>query len=123
MVTITLPMPPTANHIWQHAGGRHYLSAAYEQFKRHVANQIMVADLPTYLKERIAVRIDLHFKSKHRCDIENRVKALNDAISQSSKLWADDALIDLLIVQRKENDSNGKCVVSVCLMEECEELF
>jgi Holliday junction resolvase RusA-like endonuclease len=55
-----------------------------------------------YEGQRFTLSLTLHFPDKRRCDLDNRIKLVQDALSDA--LGFDDKQIDRLIVQRGEPD-------------------
>ena len=114
-----LPMPPTVNHYWARAkNGAMYLTPKARAYKTQVLTR--VADRRIVRKEklnftnneRLAVKITLHFDTKAKNDLDNRLKGLLDALT-SVNVWGDDSQIDKLIVERGEVRKGGLCVVEI----------
>ncbi len=119
---IILPLPPTVNHVWKHRvirkGHRHipsvYMTEAGKEYRRRVqractdqgvSQQLLAGSL------RVVVR--LHFPTRRRCDIDNRMKALLDGLTHAG-VWLDDSQIDqLAIVRANQLPPDGKAVVEV----------
>ncbi len=64
------------------------------------------------LKQRLAVTIFLHAPNKRKYDIDNRCKAILDAM-QDSLLFEDDEQIDSLTLRRGEICKGGKAIVHI----------
>ena len=112
-------MPPTVNHYWARAkNGAMYLTPKARAYKTQVLTR--VADRRIVRKEklnftnneRLAVKITLHFDTKAKNDLDNRLKGLLDALT-SVNVWGDDSQIDKLIVERGEVRKGGLCVVEI----------
>lgn len=110
---INLPFPPSINHYWKHRviGKRAsvYLSSEALAYRESVKNALH--DTKT-LNTRLSVSIRLHAPNKRKYDIDNRVKALLDALTHAG-LWEDDELIDQLTIERGDIVKCGMCVVEV----------
>lgn len=52
---------------------------------------------------RFAVAVVLHFNSNRKCDIDNRLKPLLDALTACG-VWDDDAQVDVIMIKRGEKD-------------------
>ncbi|GAA4652063.1 crossover junction endodeoxyribonuclease RusA [Kistimonas scapharcae] len=109
---ITLPLPPTVNHVWKHTvRGRRacvYMSAEGKAYRQHVGlecNRQQVSGLK--LSGRLVVRVGLAFPDRRRCDIDNRLKALFDGLTAAG-VWLDDSQIDELFVARLPVSSESK---------------
>lgn len=118
---VVLPMPPSENERlvtnWAKAkevvaggyykdfGGKSKRGAVtnskiYNQWKHASATLLKKGNFPM-LNGEIAVIIVEVFPDKRRRDIDNRVKGLFDAMTQSGHLFADDSQIVLQTVEKK----------------------
>jgi crossover junction endodeoxyribonuclease RusA len=120
-LTLTVPVPPSLNHAYATFKGRRLLSREGRAFKDGVKTQVLLALRARpkgawYLKgERVALTLALHFKDNRRRDISNTVKLLEDSLSEA--LGFDDCAVDVLHVERKENDTkNPRCVVTLAVL-------
>lgn len=114
-----LPMPPTVNHYWSRAkNGAVYLTPKARAYKTQVLTR--VADRRIVRKEklnfinneRLAVKITLHFGTKAKNDLDNRLKGLLDALTKAN-VWTDDSQIDVLVVQRGNVVKGGRVVIEI----------
>ena len=96
---ISLPYPPSGNHMWKHAGGKHYLTKAAMAYYSQVAYIIAQTGMRLGLEERLAVEVDVYPPDKRKRDLSNVIKVLEDACTKAG-LWQDDSQIDRLVVQR-----------------------
>lgn len=131
-IQLTLPYPPSVNHYYRSLvrckkPGSTDLKDYYVQvlisqegrtYRRLVQQAIQQYGNPkTPTGARLVLFIDIHPKNGAKIDIDNRVKAVQDAITKAG-VWADDSLIDKLIVERKQPMPGGLCVVKIVpLME------
>ncbi len=112
MTTFTIPLPPTANHIWKSSGRRRYLSSEYVAFKGLVAYIVKRERVPNFGKARMAMAVEVCARDRRRMDISNRVKALEDALTAAG-VWDDDEQIDQLHVKRGPIVKGGCAIVIV----------
>lgn len=101
-VSFVLQMPPTVNDAWHHipATGGKALTDEHRQFRTNVISRVrhqMRTDPP--LLGRIELTLRLHFATRRRTDIDNRIKPLQDALTHA-KAYRDDSQIDRLVVER-----------------------
>ena len=102
--TITLPLPPSANHHWRMVlidkSPRMLLSSEGRKYRVAVAAAV-AREWPLWksLAGRIRLEITVHARDARKIDISNRIKALEDALTKA-KVWNDDEQVDLLIVHR-----------------------
>ena len=114
MATYELDWPPTVNTYYRTVMfgkvPRQLLSKKARNFKEGVAAQLAGCDS---INGRLKVSIRLHAPTKRKYDIDNRVKAILDAL-QGAKLFEDDEQIDSIYVVRGEvRPRNGTAIVTV----------
>lgn len=112
-IAVQLDWPPSMNTYWRRAGHRIYLSARGRQFKDATAMQCRIANV-TALQGRIAMQIELSPPTKRKVDIDNRIKAVLDALQ--GWCYYDDEQIDRLVVIRRPIAEGGGCLVVVAEM-------
>lgn len=107
---LTLPYPPSVNHIWRHVvikgTVRTLLSKEGREYKAKVRGGIG-GENDTFAG-RLAVRIIVYPPDRRKRDIENVCKILCDSLSREIKggklvfsgVWFDDSQIDVLHVER-----------------------
>ena len=103
---LTIPFPPSANHIWREGRGRTFRSTEYKTFVQHVGWLWLQAVPPLWSQtERYAVAIELIYDSNRRYDVDNRVKPILDALTKAGA-WKDDSQVDAILVVRGEIDKD-----------------
>lgn len=112
MTTFTIPFPPSTNHIWKSSGKRRFLSSEYVAFKGMVDFIVKRERVPRIGEKRMAVAIELCGPNRRKYDIDNRVKAILDALTASG-VWEDDEQVDQLHVRRGEIVKGGCAVVTL----------
>ncbi|OOR88002.1 hypothetical protein B0181_09235 [Moraxella caviae] len=108
MVELDLPFPPSVNTYWRKYGNRIVLSKQAKEFKAAV----MSRRAGKFGDKRLGVSITLHAPTKRKYDLDNRLKALFDAL-QTAGVFDDDEQIDFINVQRGEIKKGGACVVKI----------
>jgi crossover junction endodeoxyribonuclease RusA len=113
-IEMTLPWPPTVNHIWKRGKRGMYLTDKGKDFYRDAVAVIHSQVSMSMLTERLDVTIDLYPPDRRKWDIDNRTKCVLDACTRAG-VWEDDELIDRLVVERHERDpgKQGFAVVTV----------
>lgn len=112
VVTLRLPHPPSVNHYWRHARGRHYISADGKAYRRQVC-ALVARDGCRALSVPAWVEIAWSPPDRRRRDIDNVLKALLDALGHAG-LYVDDSQIHDLRVRRVGVcDEGGHVVVTV----------
>ena len=108
MIKLVLPFPPTVNHMWGFAGKRKFLKKEAHEFHRIVQEAAIEANAK--ISGRLAIFIALYAPTKRKYDIDNRVKAIQDAL-EFAGVFLDDEQIDFLFVVRREPVKGGLCKV------------
>lgn len=111
MLTLRLPLPPTANNCYPSVGKRRVLSDAAKRFRLAVLYEVARQPRRQPLTGRLELMADFRFPTA-RGDLDNRVKPLQDAL-QDARVFEDDNQIDRLIVLRGERCKPGVCWVTV----------
>jgi len=111
MLILNLPLPPSVNHYWGVHGNRRYVSKAGKEFKLAVQDYVIENCVPKLGEKRLEMQVTLYPRDKRKQDIDNRIKALWDALE--GWVYEDDAQIDILLVQRGEIRKGGGCLVMI----------
>jgi Holliday junction resolvase RusA-like endonuclease len=123
-VSLTLPFPPSVNDLYRAPAKTEnvspylkFLTKEQKQFRQAVAGIVGYAlgrraNKQPPLLGRLRVRIDLYPANEVRMDIDNRIKAILDAL-QRAQVYADDEQLDVLIVDRIRGTQRGECEVSI----------
>lgn len=110
--------PPSVNTYYRNWKGRMVLSTKGREFKHHVAQAVSRYEGPYPLTGRLAVYIMLHAPTRRKYDVDNRIKAILDAM-ESAGVFQDDEQIDVLEVRRGSVEKDGMALVSVEKIEAC----
>lgn len=119
LITLTLPMPPTANSAFTNMRGsngkRRVLTdeaRAYKSTVHVLARTAARKQGWVYANERLELSLVLHFRNNQRRDIANCEKLLTDALAEV--LGFDDCAIDYLHIIRADTDTgNPRCEVAL----------
>jgi len=81
---LDLPMPPSANNMWVHAGRRHYLSEYYSNWREDCDALGMANRWHKHpVKGKFTVAISLNRgKARKGSDADNRIKPILDALQR-----------------------------------------
>ena len=111
MIHLTLPIPPTINHYYGQSGKRKYIKPAGIAYRQKVAEIVSDARHST-LEGRVMLFVAVHPANRIRQDLDNRMKALQDALT-SAGVWVDDSQIDALVLIRKPVIKGGRVDVVI----------
>jgi len=113
MITLSLPYPPSTNGIWRRVGNKTLLSGAARAYRAAVAKTILQAKAQGQLASgllplngRLALALTLIAPNKTRRDLDNHIKAAQDALTHAG-VWRDDAQIDDLHIVRGAIDKEN----------------
>jgi len=110
MGTITLPYPPSVNHMYVHTARGVYMSDTGKAFKWEALAQVPF-DTPRFALElQLAVVINI-YRPRKSGDIDNRVKIVLD--SMNDRLWVDDSQICELHIYRHDDKHNPRIELEV----------
>ena len=116
VIELRLSWPPSVNKIWRNVvvarKQRTLLSASARQWFEVAAVEVMRQRAGAALLGRVHVDITLHAPDRRAIDIDNRAKAVLDALTKGG-IWHDDGQVDVLTVRRAEVMRGGLAVVRV----------
>lgn len=106
---LNLSWPPSVNHYWRHVpmrtktGKLHVntlISAKGRAYKRQIGQEVLAQCRPLRtLEGRLRVAVVLCAPDRRRYDIDNRMKALLDALVDA-KVMRDDGQVDEIAIKR-----------------------
>jgi crossover junction endodeoxyribonuclease RusA len=120
MLILDLPLPPSVNHYWGQHGHRRYVSKAGVAFKALVSEYVIDYRVPKLGIARLAMTVVLFPKDRRKQDIDNRIKALWDALADAG-VFDNDEQIDTLFIERGEIKKGGGCRVYIDILDKIEE--
>jgi crossover junction endodeoxyribonuclease RusA len=120
MLVLNLPLPPSVNHYWGTHGHRRYVSKAGVEFKEQVQDYVLEYRVPKLGAARLEMKVVLHPKDRRKQDIDNRIKALWDALADAG-VFDNDEQIDILVVERGVIKKSGGCLVIIEILDKIEE--
>jgi crossover junction endodeoxyribonuclease RusA len=93
------------------------ISKAGREFKLQVQDYVIDNAVPKMGQKRLQMQVTLFPRDRRKQDIDNRIKALWDALTDAG-VFDDDEQIDILIVQRGEIRKGGGCLVMIDEIDE-----
>ncbi|MDX7873958.1 RusA family crossover junction endodeoxyribonuclease [Aeromonas caviae] len=118
--TVTLPWPPSTNRIWRNVAvsgkPRTLLSQEGRVYRKAAADACLLGKLAgKQIPDRLALRLVVQAPDRRARDLDNTVKAVQDALTHAG-VWLDDSQIDLLLVERGPVVKGGMVSVTVEVM-------
>ena len=112
-VELILTWPPTINSYYVLVRNRKFISKKGKAFRVEVAEAVR-EQLGAWVAcaDRMLVEVILYPPDKRTRDLDNYMKALLDACTESS-VWEDDSLIDQLFIFRGQTISGGRVVMRI----------
>jgi crossover junction endodeoxyribonuclease RusA len=88
------------------------ISKAGKEFKAQVSDYVVEYRVPKLGSARLEMQVILYPRDCRKQDIDNRIKALWDALGDAG-VFDDDEQIDILMVSRGEIKKGGGCLVII----------
>lgn len=117
MIVLNLPLPPSVNSYRTIFRGRMGISKAGREFKAQVSDYVVEYRVPKLGKARLEMKVIIYPRDRRKQDIDNRIKALWDALGDAG-VFDDDEQIDTLIIERGEIKKGGGVLVFIDKIEE-----
>ena len=112
MIVLNLPLPPSVNSYRTIFRNRMGISKAGKEFKAQVSDYVVEYRVPKLGNARLEMQVILYPRDKRKQDIDNRIKALWDALGDAG-VFDDDEQIDILMVSRGAIKKGGGCMVII----------
>jgi crossover junction endodeoxyribonuclease RusA len=106
MLVLSLPFPPSMNTYWRTFRGMTVLSKQGREFKAAVADYVVEYKVPKLGDSKLRVSMVLFPRDKRKIDIDNRIKAVLDAL-QDAGVFNDDFQVDELSIVRGKTIKGG----------------
>ena len=120
MLVLNLPLPPSVNSYRTIFRNRMGISKAGKEFKAKVSDYVIEYKVPKLGAARLEMKVVLYPRDKRKQDIDNRIKALWDALGDAG-VFDDDEQIDVLLIERGEIKKGGGCLVMIDILDKIEE--
>jgi crossover junction endodeoxyribonuclease RusA len=112
MLTLTLPYPPSLNHLHAVVHGRKVLSAKGRAYYAEVARSVMAQSVAPFGGKRISYTVTAFPPDNRRRDLSNLVKAVEDALTHAG-VWNDDSQVDAMTWRRGGASKGGSLFVEI----------
>lgn len=98
-IALSIPFPPSVNRIWRQFQGRTIMSREGRAYRAEVVAAIYAARVQGLGRQKLRLTVAAHMPDDRRRDLDNLLKAANDAM-QAARLFEDDAQITDLRIYR-----------------------
>ena len=113
---VWMPWPPSTNRIWRNVGKRTLLSKEARVFRNRARGELLAQGAANRkLAGRVALQVVLYPKNGRAFDIDNKLKALLDALTYS-RVWLDDGQVDEIRVVRGPQQDEARARVTIMEM-------
>lgn len=109
---LSLPLPPSINTYWRKSPRGMYITKEGRTFRQKVAEIVAERNAMKFGASRLFVSMRVSMRDKRRADIDNRIKAMLDALVHAG-VFDDDSQVDTLYVTRGPVVKGGGCDVVV----------
>lgn len=118
MINITIPYPPSGNHMWKHTRqGKHYLTEKARTYYELVRQAVHTQGRVINIDQAVQVHCVLYPPDKRQRDMDNAWKVISDALTKAN-VWQDDHLIKSLHIEWQVPVKGGKAFVSIGVLGE-----
>lgn len=117
MINLTLPYPPSGNHMWRKGQGRTYLGDRARGFYRDVQYAVMQQGKMINLDMPVTVECRLYPPDNRRRDLDNAWKVLADSLTRA-RVWQDDHLVRRLHLIWQEPAPGGRVEITIAPHDE-----
>ncbi|HVM93905.1 MAG TPA: RusA family crossover junction endodeoxyribonuclease [Terriglobales bacterium] len=113
---IRLPLPPSVNCYWRKSPRGMFITKQGKDFRREVAEIVAERQCLKFGAARLFMAVRLCMRDRRKSDLDNRLKALADALEHAG-VFDNDEQIDELLILRGPIVKGGECYVMLSVRE------
>jgi crossover junction endodeoxyribonuclease RusA len=117
MIVVTLPLPPSVNTYWRKSPRGMFITQQGKDFRKRVAEIVAEQRLMKFGASRLFMAVRLCMRDRRGSDLDNRMKALCDALEHAG-VFDDDEQIDELVISRGPIVKGGQCTVLISVHQQ-----
>lgn len=112
-VTLTLPWPPSVNHLYYTHGRTRHLSKEGRAYHLNVQAAVLEQNVGSFIGGvRLGYELLVFPPDKRKRDLSNVIKAVEDALTKAG-IWPDDSQVDRIAVHRREPVKGGRTEITI----------
>ena len=104
--SFNLPYPPSMNTYWRNFRGRTIIGKPGREFREAVIQFVIDNNIPKFGDKKLKITLILRPRDKRKIDIDNRIKAVLDALEHAG-VFDDDFQVDHIEMIRGEPIKGG----------------
>ena len=104
--SFSLPFPPSMNTYWRNFRGRTIISKQGREFREAVIQFVIDNNIPKFGDKKLKLTLILRPRDKRKIDIDNRIKAVLDALEHAG-VFDNDFQVDHIEMIRGTQISGG----------------
>jgi crossover junction endodeoxyribonuclease RusA len=112
MINLTLPYPPSGNHMWKKGVDRTYLTDRAKDYYREIWAAAVQQGAIINIDQQVAVECRLYPPDKRRRDLDNAWKVLSDGLTKA-RVWQDDHLVRSLHLVWMDVEPGGRVELTI----------
>lgn len=111
MTEFFLPFPPSVNSLWRTGRGRMYRSKRYEAWREKAADAVSAVWRAEPMDGAVSVTIRVYGDSRRSWDLDNRAKAVLDALQDFGVIVDDEQVHHLELHRGPRRKGGGAWVI------------
>lgn len=111
MTTLTLPYPPSANHLWRNVSGKTLKSEEYRKWLA-LASALVMSQRPKAVRGGYSLTVIATRPDNRRRDLDNLIKPVSDLLKFSGVIEDDSLARSIFIGWSDEGVVRDGCIIA-----------